>query len=195
MQFNKTLNINQFFNSLNMKKAILLSFLILIFSCSNDNDDDFITVQDDFVTTPDGIGSQMFELNISQSDGTSITSCPEVGEVTYLIKDNSTISGVLGKYGNLEVSTDNTIFVYSCSFSSTENNDFIVQRFGGMLTTVHSESINLEGRLEINRQTRRVYGAITINIINSNDSKTYDVIGNIHESGSCEIESYSRRQS
>jgi len=64
MQFNKTLNINQFFNSLNMKKAILLSFLILIFSCSNDNDDDFITVQDDFVTTPDGIGSQMFALNI-----------------------------------------------------------------------------------------------------------------------------------
>ncbi|MDN3641846.1 hypothetical protein QWY87_03985 [Lutimonas halocynthiae] len=178
-----------------MKKAILLSFLILIFSCSNDNDDDFITIQNDFVTTPDVIGSQMFELNISQSDGTSITSCPEVGDVTYLIKDNSTINGVLGKYGNLEVSTDNTIFVYSCSFSSTENNDFIVQRFGGMLTTVHSESINLEGRLEINRQTRRVSGAITINIINSNDSKTYDVIGNIHESGSCEIESYSRRKS
>jgi len=178
-----------------MKKAILLSFLILIFSCSNDNDDDFITVQDDFVTTPDGIGSQMFALNISQSDGTSITSCPEVGDDTYLIKDNSTISGLLGKYGNLEVSTDNTIFVYSCSFSSTENNDFIVQRIGGMLTTMHSESINLEGRLEINRQTRRVYGAITINMINSNDSKTYDVIGNIHESGSCEIESYSRRQS
>ena len=178
-----------------MKKAILLSFLILIFSCSNDNDDDFITVQDDFVTTQDGIDSQMFKLNISQSDDTSITSCPEVGDDTYLIKDNSPISGVLGKYGNLEVSTDNNIFVYSCIVSSSDNSDFIVQRFGGMLTTMHSESINLEGRLEINRQTGRVSGAITINMINSNDSKTYNVMGNIHESGSCLIKSHSWRNS
>jgi len=154
-----------------MKKAILLSFLILIFSCSNDNDDDFITVQDDFVTTQDGIDSQMFKLNISQSDDTSITSCPEVGD------------------------DDNNIFVYSCIVSSSDNSDFIVQRFGGMLTTMHSESINLEGRLEINRQTGRVYGAITINMINSNDSKTYNVMGNIHESGSCLIKSHSWRNS
>ena len=64
-----------------------------------------------------------------------------------------------------------------------------------MLTTIDGEIINLEGRLGVNRLTHKVNGAITINILNSNNSnnsKTYDVIGDINESGSCEIESFPR---
>ncbi len=171
-----------------MKKAILLSFLILIFSCAND-DDDFVTLTDDFVFSPE------VTLSISQSDGTSHTSCPEVGDFSFLIKDNSLISGALGKYGKLEVSSDNTIFVYSCTISSSENINFIIQRFGGMLTTVNGETVSLEGRLDINRLTHQVNGAITFKIINSDNSKTYDVIGDINESGSCEIESFPQRNS
>ncbi len=159
-----------------MKKAILLSFLILIFSCAND-DDDFVTLTDDFVFSPE------VTLSISQSDGTSHTSCPEVGDFSFLIKDNSLISGALGKYGKLEVSSDNTIFVYSCTISSSENINFIIQRFGGMLTTVNGETVSLEGRLDINRLTHQVNGAITFKIINSDNSKTYDVIGDINNIG------------
>ena len=169
-----------------MKKAFLLSFLILIFSCSNDNDDRLC-----FLRRGPRI-SKSFTLSISQSDGTSLTSCPEVGDLSFLIKDNSLISGAIGKYGQLEVSSDNTIFVYSCTFSSSENNNFIIQRFGGTLTTINGESVNLEGRLGINRETHQVNGSININTINSDDSKTYNVIGEIHESGSCEIQSYPR---
>ena len=168
-----------------MKKAFLLSFLILIFSCSNDNDDNFVSSEEasDF---------KSFTLSISQSDGTSLSSCPEVGPLSFLIKDNSLISGAIGKYGQLEVSSDNSIFIYSCTFSSTGNNNFIIQRFGGTLTTINGESVNLEGRVGINRETHQVNGSININTINSDDSKTYNVIGEIHESGSCEIQSYPR---
>ena len=166
-----------------MKKAILLSFLILILSCSNDNDEDF-------VSSVEAVDLKSFTLSISQSDGTSLTSCPEVGDFSFMIKDNSLISGAIGKYGQLEVSSDNTIIVYSCTFSSSENNNFIIQRFGGTLTTINGDSVILEGRLGINRQSQKVTGAITINIMNSDDSKTYNVIGNINESGSCEIERF-----
>ena len=175
-----------------MKKAFLLSFLILMFSCSNDYDDDFVTLPDDLVTSQESTDFNTFTISISQSDGTSLTSCPDVDDISFLIKNNSLISGVLGKYGQLEITSDNTIFVYSCTFSSTENNNFIIQRFGGMLTTIQGESINLEGLLGIDRQTHQVNGAITINIINSDDSVTYNVIGDINESGSCEIESFPR---
>ncbi|MGI9531683.1 hypothetical protein [Lutimonas sp.] len=178
-----------------MKKAILLSFLILIFSCSNDTDDDFITIENNAVNSNQYTDSKTFTLSIFQSDGTSPASCPEVDDFSYLIQDNSLISGALGRYGQLEVSSDNTIIVYSCVLSSTESNDFIIQRFGGMLTTINAETINLEGRLEINRQTQQVYGAITINTVKSDDSKTYNVFGDITESGSCEIESYPQRKS
>ena len=175
-----------------MKKAFLLSFLILIFSCSNDYDDDLVILSNDFVTSEEGTDFKTFTLNISQSDGTNLASCPGVDDISFLIKDNSLISGVLGKYGQLEITSNNTIIVYSCTFSSTENNNFIIQRFGGMLTTIQGESINLEGLLGIDRQTHQVNGAITINIINSDDSQTYNVIGDINESGSCEIESFPR---
>ena len=170
-----------------MKKIILLSFLFLIVSCSNDPD--LITLPPVTDFSPD------ITISISQSDGTSLTSCPEVADFSFLIKDNSLISGELGKYGKLEVSSDNNIFIYSCTISSNENINFITQRFGGMLTTIDGEIINLEGRLGVNRLSHKVNGAITINILNSNNSnnsKTYDVIGDINESGSCEIESFPR---
>ncbi len=176
-----------------MKKALLLSFLILIFSCSNDNDEDFDTLPNNLISSPHDSDNKIITLSISQSDDTSLTSCPEVSDFSYLIKDNSLISGVIGSYGELETSSDNTIYVYSCTFSSTENNNFIIQRFGGLLTLKNDDPINLEGRLEINRQTQQVYGVITIKTLKSNDSNTYNVMGNINEYGSCEIENYPQR--
>lgn len=166
-----------------MKKAILLSFLFLIFSCSND--DDLVPKSGNTAMENSSV-----KLIISQSDDTTHYSCPEVGESSFLIKDNSLISGALGQYGRLVDSYGNIIVLFSC----TGNDNIIVQRFGGILSTINGETVNLEGRLVIDRWTQQVGGAITINIINSNDSKTYDVIGSINKSGSCEIESYPQRK-
>ena len=164
-----------------MKKAILLSFLILIFSCSNDND---ITTLEDF-TSPE---TATLSLNISQV-AYSTESCPEVEDSSFLIKDNSLISGFIGQYGKLEESIDNSIVVYSCALSYNGNDDFVIQRFGGVFKTSGGESINLDAFVQINRSTQEMQGTITINNLSNNDKmmEHYYIEGNIKESGSCNI--------
>lgn len=164
-----------------MKKIILLSFLFLILSCSNDND---LTTLEDF-TSPE---TATLSLNISQA-AYNTESCPEIKDPSFLIKDNSRISGFIGQYGQLEESIDNSIVVYSCALSYNGNDDFVVQRFGGIFKTSNGESINLEAFVQINRSTQEMQGTITINNL-SNDDKMmehYNIEGNIKESGSCNI--------
>jgi hypothetical protein len=164
-----------------MKKIILLSVLFLILSCSNDND---IKTLEDF-TSPE---TATLSLNISQV-AYSTESCPEVEDPAFLIKDNSLVSGFIGQYGKLEESIDNSIVVYSCALSYNGNDDFVVQRFGGIFKTSDGESINLEAFVQINRSTQEMQGTITINNLSNNDKmmEHYNIEGNIKESGSCNI--------
>jgi len=164
-----------------MKRIILLSFLFLIFSCSND-DDDFVPPSERIQTLPSSLN-----INILQVDGNSLASCPGVSDSSFMIKDNSIVSGAIGQYGNLTDSQDNVIHIFTCIQSSDPNKDFVLQRFGGVLSTINGEKVDLVGRLVINRSTKEVRGEIVITSIYSNNSGTYDVYGNIDKSGSCEI--------
>lgn len=164
-----------------MKKIILLSILFLTLSCSDDND---ITTLENFTSTESGTLS----LNISQV-AYSTESCPEIKDSSFLIKDNSLISGFIGQYGQLEESIENSIVVYSCALSYNGNDDFVIQRFGGVFKTSSGESINLEAFVQINRLTQEMQGTITINNLANNDKmiEHYEIDGYIKESGSCNI--------
>jgi hypothetical protein len=165
-----------------MKRIILLSFLFMILSCSNDND---ITTLEEF--TPNE--SSRVSINISQMDGFSIESCPDLEDSSFLIKNNSLFSGYLGQYGKIEESMDNSIVVFSCVLSSNGNDKFIVQRFGGIFKTTNGKSISVEAIVEIDRLTHDVRGNITIDNLDNNDTviQQYNVKGNIKKSGSCTI--------
>lgn len=165
-----------------MKKIILLSFLFLSLSCSNDND---LTTLEEF--TPNE--SSRVSINISQMDGFSIESCPDLEDSSFLIKNNSLISGYIGQYGKIEESMNNSIVVYSCVLSSNGNDNFIVQRFGGVFKTTNGKSISVEAIVGINRVSQEIQGNITIDNLDNNDNmiEHYDVEGNIKKSGSCVI--------
>jgi len=154
----------------------------MILSCSNDND---ITTLEEF--TPNE--SSRVSINISQMDGFSIESCPDLEDSSFLIKNNSLFSGYLGQYGKIEESMDNSIVVFSCVLSSNGNDKFIVQRFGGIFKTTNGKSISVEAIVEIDRLTHDVRGNITIDNLDNNDIviQQYNVKGNIKKSGSCTI--------
>ena len=165
-----------------MKKVILLSFLFLILSCSNDSDP---TTLNDF--TPNERSS--VSINISNLDGFSFESCPDIDDSSFLIKDNSLLSGLIGHYGELKESKDNIVLVYSCIISSKGNNDYVIQRFGGVFKTTNGQSISVQGIVGIDRLTQHVSGNITIDNLDNNGImiEEYRVKGNIKKSGSCII--------
>jgi len=155
----------------------------MILSCSNDND---ITTLEEF--TPNE--SSRVSINISQMDGFSSESCPDLEDSSFLIKNNSLFSGYLGQYGNIEESMDNSIVVFSCVLSSNGNDKFIVQRFGGIFKTTNGKSISVEAIVGINRLTHEIYGSMTIDNPNNthNSTENHQIKGYINESGSCTIE-------
>lgn len=165
-----------------MKNAIILSFLLFILSCTDDDSSDLIkfnTAENSQVT-----------LSIDHVDGLSVASCPEVENKTFMIQDNSLVSGVLGQFGVLANSNENAVTVFNC-IQSEENENFMMQRFGGVLLTSDGETITLEGRLEIDRSKHEVSGEISISTTKLNDpgNKVYRVFGNIDQLGSCRITS------
>ena len=165
-----------------MKNAILLSFLLFILSCADDDSSDLVR----FNATE----NPQVTLSIDHVDGLSVASCPEVENKTFMIQDNSLVSGVLGRFGVLSNSNDNAITVFNC-IQSEENENFMMQRFGGVLQTSDGEIITLEGRLEIDRSKHQVTGEISISTTKVNDlgNKVYRVFGNIDQLGSCRISS------
>lgn len=165
-----------------MKKIILLSFLFMILSCSNDND---LKAHEEF--TPNE--SSRVTINISQMDGFSIESCPDLEDSSFLIKNNSLISGYIGQSGVIEESMENSIVVFSCVLSSNGNNNFIVQRFGGVFKTTNGKSVSVEAIVGIDRLSHEIQGNITIDHLDNNSNKIehYKVVGNIKKSGSCII--------
>lgn len=99
------------------------------------------------------------------------------------------LSGYIGRYGKLEESVDNIVFVYSCVLSSNGNDNFVVQRFGGIFKTTNGKSISVDAIVGIDRLSHQVQGNITIGNLDNNDStiQQYKVEGNIKKSGSCLI--------
>ena len=166
-----------------MKNVIILSFLLFILSCTDDDDSSdiirFNTLENSQVT-----------LSIDHVDGLSVASCPEIENSTFMIQDNSLVSGVLGQFGVLADSNDNAVTVFNC-IQSEENENFMMQRFGGVLQTLDGEIITLEGRLEIDRSKHEVTGEIYISRTKRNDpgNTVYRVFGNIDQLGSCRITS------
>ena len=161
-----------------MKKIILLSFLFMILSCSNDND---VSTLEDFAANE----TAKVSINISNLDGFSFESCPDVEDTSFLIKDNSLLSGFVGQHGKLEESIDNIIVIYSC----VGNDNFVVQRFGGIFKLTNGKSISVEAIVGIDRSTHDIRGNITIDNLDNNEKiiQQYDVHGNIKKSGSCII--------
>ena len=168
-----------------MKKIILLSFLFLILSCSNDND---LSTLDDVTQIYPPLTSKI-SIDISSVDGFSYDSCPDFEDSSFLIKNNSILSGSIGQFGMLEESVDNSIDIFSCVRSSNGNDNFIVQRFGGIFRTTNGNTINMDAIIVINRLTQRVQGDITIYNLDNNDKiiEEFRVLGNIKKSGSCNI--------
>lgn len=166
-----------------MKNAIILSFLLLILSCTDDDD------RSDVIRFNTAENSQV-TLSIDHVDGFSVASCPEFENTTFMIQDNSLVSGVLGQFGVLADSYDNAITVFNC-IESEHNENFMLQRFGGVLQTLDGETITLEGRLEIDRSRHEVIGEISISITKQQDprNKVFRVFGNIDQLGSCRITS------
>lgn len=176
------IKISKFLIPLIMKKIILFTFLILTFGCSDDEPLPTLTGVTAIETAP-------LSISISTMDDTNISSCPEIENASFLMKDNSIVSGAIGTYGNLDDSSDNSIIIYSCVIASNGNDNFVIQRFGGVFKTTKGEEVNLEGFIEINRTTQKVQGLITITTMDYNDKRPehYDVAGIIKKSGSCNI--------
>ena len=122
-------------------------------------------------------------------DGFSFESCPDLEDSSFLIKNNSLISGSIGKNGEIEESMDNCIVVFSCVMSSKGNDSYIVQRFGGVFKTTNGISISMEAIVGINRDTKEMFGEITIDNLDNNNIliEHFDVQGTIKKSGSCII--------
>lgn len=157
-----------------MKKIILLSFLFLIFGCS---DDDTFKPPGDATTEV-----AQLSISISTADDFDSSSCPNIGDPSFLMKDNSIVRGAIGKIGRLDDSADNHINIYSCS----GNDKFAVQRFGGIFTTTDGQEFVLQGFLEIDRDTQKVAGSITIDsMVDKEMPDHFDVDGIIKKSGSC----------
>lgn len=161
-----------------MKKLILFAFLILTFGCSDD--DNFATIEGR--TTP--TETAPLSISISTVDDLKTSSCPDLGDPSFLMKDNSIVSGAIGKIGRLDDSADNHINIYSCS----GNDKFAVQRFGGIFTMTDGRKFVLQGFLEIDRSTQKVQGSITIDsMLDKEMPDHYEVAGIIKKSGACNL--------
>lgn len=164
-----------------MKNVFLLSFLILIFGCSDD--DEYPTIpsspSQSSADTPVPSDSP-FEMVFTAFDSNSKVSCPGQRDAFYLIADNSYVSGEIENIGRIRVSETNTVEVSSNCYPGS---DGIHQSFSGEFTTDDGQVYRFYGSADVNTESMLLNGSIMIISAQSDYRSTFIVTGIIHEVG------------